>query len=106
MNEKAKLAAGTIGARPVKRAHMKLRNANVPECARVIGAELTKNELLEIAWNLATQSNAAGSADDDNSTFERIASEAEIIKAKISRVRMQQLRDSFGVCVPVDAEEE
>ncbi len=96
------MTARLKSARPVSRAHMKLRNANVPECARVIGAELTKNELLEIAWNLATQANAAGSADDEPSTFERLASEAEIIGAKISKVKLKQLRESFGVYIPAD----
>ncbi len=85
------------------------RRANAPHGAIVLGALLTKADLIEIAWNLASIANDAGSCDDDVSTFDRLLDEVETICAQrgtniIPRTKRIELRATFGAGIAADAE--
>lgn len=51
------------------------RCANVPETGLALSWKVSKADLLEAAWSLASLCNEAGSAEDDESTFRRLLDE-------------------------------
>lgn len=55
------------------------RRAEVP--AALISEAVSKADLLEAAWHLASLCNDAGSVDDDESTFKRLVEELNISRA-------------------------
>lgn len=55
------------------------RPANIP--AACLGDCVSKADLLEAAWHLASLCNDSGSADDDASTFKRLVHELNTLRA-------------------------
>lgn len=56
------------------------RRPTVP-CVALLGA-VSKAELLEVAWHLASLTNAAGSSDDDESTHARLVEEIDTLRVQ------------------------
>jgi hypothetical protein len=57
------------------------RSADVPLCAHRLNEGVSKADLLEAAWHLASLCNEAGSCDDVASTLERLIEELNTIRA-------------------------
>lgn len=56
------------------------RRPQCPALGRSIIEDVSKAELLEVAWSLAALCNEAGSADDDASTFKRLVEEVNTLR--------------------------
>lgn len=57
------------------------RPADVPQQARALHSMLSKSELMEAAWHLASLCNDTG-CDDDEATFRRLVEELNILRAR------------------------
>lgn len=64
---------------------MASRVAQVPGNAFLLDYVLSKADLLEVAWHLASLVNDAGSCDDDESTLARILQEAHAVAGQQGR---------------------
>lgn len=62
---------------------MSKRIANVPDSARILAGHVSKSDLLEVAWHLASLVNRAGSCEDDASTLERLIEELQTVPSRI-----------------------
>lgn len=57
------------------------RIADVPQEAADLGDEVSKADLLEVAWHLAALANGADSAEDDPATLARLYEEVNTLRA-------------------------
>lgn len=60
------------------------RIARVPQEALCLAEDISKADLLEVSWYLASLCNDAGSADDDDATMRRLLDEINVHRASRS----------------------
>ena len=56
------------------------RRPGVPMSARLLAENVSKADLVEAAWDLASLLNDAGSVDDDESTFEQLVATIDALR--------------------------
>ena len=61
------------------------RRAEVPSAAASMAYHVSKADLLEAAWHLASLANDAGSCDDDGSTLRRLCDELAELRRQSGR---------------------
>jgi hypothetical protein len=67
------------------------RRADVPRDAQRLAEDVSKADLLEAAWHLASLASATG-ADDDAATLERLRQELDTIRAGQGRKPLRPAR--------------
>lgn len=65
------------------------RGAVVPKQGLALDGKVSKNDLLEIAWDMASLLNAAGSCDDDDSTAAKLIELINARRAESGRPRLK-----------------